>query len=300
MDTQTFYDIFSQVEPQTCVEIPRTSYYGEETVLPDSPGLSPDEESALLVDMLLNSRCALPCWWGVTPGLTSWADAQQMFLSYGKSVSREWEDEYWGTRHRVSLMGRQGTYPFDYIVEHLFYEQAGVVTLIGIYGHTLGWPADEWPQPRYFTQDWRQYFPDQIMTRYGKPTQILLHYWAEDSAPYSIGVVYQDQGILIEYMGISYGEYTEGNYYPDNVIIDVGTRHFTDINIWLRSTMSEANMADVFRRFGGGYLGLLHFGSTPTLEEATGMSLDEFYQVFQNPEADMRLRAHAELGDQYP
>ncbi len=300
MSTQTFYETFRQIEPQACVEIPRTPYEGNEIVSPDTPGLSPSEESALLVDMLVNNRCELPCWWGITPGVTAWEDVQQLFLSYGKSVSREWESDVWGTRHRVELMGRQGTYPFDYVVEHVFYEQAGVVTLIGVHGHTLGWPADEWPVPQYFAQDWERYSLSQILTRYGKPTQVLLHYWSEGDAPYSLGLVYEDHGMLIEYMGLAHGEYTEGNYYPDYEILDIGTGYFTDVNIWLRSPTSGSSMEDVFRDFGGGYLGLLSFVSTPTLDEATEMSVDAFYEVFQNPEADVSLRVLGELGDHYP
>jgi len=300
MSTQTFYETFRQTEPQACVEIPRTPYDGVEIVTPDTLGLSPAEESALLVDRFLNAPCELPCWWGITPGVTAWENVQRMFLSYGKSVSRESESTAWGTRHKVGLMGRQGTYPFDYVVEHGFYEQDGVVSLIGIHGHTQGWPADEWPIPQYFAQDWNRYLPAQILARYGKPTQVLLHYWSEGDAPYSLGLVYEEQGILIEYMGLAYGEYTEGNYYPNHVIMEIGAGHFTDINIWLRSPASQKSMEDVFRAVGGGYLGLLPFVSTPTLEEATGMSVDAFYEVFLNPEAELRLRATGKLGDYYP
>ncbi|MEJ5308298.1 MAG: hypothetical protein WHX52_00880 [Anaerolineae bacterium] len=300
MSAQTFYETFRQPVPQACIEIPRTPYEGEERVSPDTPGLSPAEESALLVDRLLNAPCELPCWWGITPGVTAWEDVQRMFLSYGKSVSREWESADWGTQHKVGILGRQGTYPFDYVVEHVFYEKDGIVTLIGVHGHTPGWPADEWPAPRYFAQDWNRYALSQILARYGKPTQVLLHYWSEGDAPYSLGLVYEDQGILIEYMGLAHGEYTEGNYYPDYVIMDIGAAHFTDINIWLRSSASQNSMEDVFRAVGGGYLGLLSFVSTPTLEEATGMSVDAFYEVFLSPEAELHLRAAGKSGDYYP
>jgi len=302
MNMQMFYDAFSQSEPQTCITV-QASHSENEIIMPsNSPVLSPDEEDALLVNELENNGgCELPCWWGITPGETHWEDAQQLFLSYGKSIS-SWETERWGTGHEVSLFGRHEPYPFDYVVEHLLYEQDGIVSLIGIHGHTPGWPADEWPAPQHFPLDWQHYFPDEVFARFGKPSQILLHYWVEGESPYSIGMLYENQGILIEYMGLTQGEKAEGEYYFDPVIICPGRNYFTDINIWLQSPESgtDTTLTDVFGRFGGGYLQMLGFGSTPTLEEATGMSIDEFYKTFQDPNANICLKAPADMGDRYP
>lgn len=43
---------------------------------------------------------------------------------------------------RVGLFGRHESYPFDYVVGHVIYEQEGIVSLIGVQGHVPGWPAD--------------------------------------------------------------------------------------------------------------------------------------------------------------
>jgi hypothetical protein len=255
----------------------------------------------LLVDMLAsNGGCELPCWWGITPGATHWEDAQQQFLSYGKSVSSWKIEQDWGIPHKVSLFGRHDPSPFDYVVEHLLYERDGIVSLIGVHGHVPGWPADEWTMPQHFVQDWQRYTLDQTLARFGKPSQVLLHYWNEDESPFSVGVLYEDRGVLIEYMGLTQRDRSVERYGP--ITICPGRNHLGDINVWLKSPEPQADVTldDVFRRFGGGYLGLLRFYSTPALEEAAEMSVDEFYETFQNPDADVCFQVRSELGDMYP
>ncbi|MCP4611309.1 MAG: hypothetical protein GY845_21570 [Planctomycetes bacterium] len=302
METQTFYDAFSQPQPQTYITVAKTRSYYEEIVQPANPGsLSPDAEDALLVDMLAgNAGCELPCWWGITPGATRWADAQQQFLSYGKSVSSWKAEPDWGIPHSVGLFGRHDPSPFDYVLVHSIYEQDGIVSLIGVRGHVPGWPADEWVVPQHFVLDWQRYTLDQTLARFGKPSQVLLHYWNEDDAPFSVGVLYEDRGVLIEYMGLTQRDRSVERYGP--ITICPVREHLTDINAWLKSPELQADVTldDVFRRFGGGYLSLLRFYSTPTLEEAAEMSVDEFYETFQNPDTDVCFQVRPELGDMYP
>jgi hypothetical protein len=200
----------------------------------------------------------------------------------------------------VGLLGRHGSYPFDYVIEHLLYEQGRTVSLIGVHGHVPGWPADEWSISPRFTQDWQRYILDQVLARFGKPSQVLLHYWSEDESPFSVGVLYENRGILIEYMGLTQGGKEESAYHFDPVVICPARSRLTDINIWLKSPETELSLADVFVSFGGGYLGLLSYRNTPSLEDAAGMSLDTFYTTYLDPSADVCLEAQGDLGDFYP
>jgi hypothetical protein len=54
-------------------------------------------------------------------------------------------------------------------------------------------------------------------------------------------------------------------------------------------------MSEVFKQLGGRFP--KHFYSTPTLEEATGMSLDAFYEKFFVPRPEICLVADRNLGD---
>jgi hypothetical protein len=248
-----------------------------------------------------NGGCELPCWWGITPGVTPWEEAQHQFLSYGRSiVSWSWDVDKWGTGYKTGLLGRREAYPFDYVVEHRIYEQGGTVSLIGARGHVPGWPADEWSLSPRFVEDWERYTLDQVLARFGKPSQVLLHYWFESIAPFSVGVLYEDRGILVEYMGLTQGEKDEGEYSFNPVVICPTRSQFTDINVWLKSPETEPSLTDVFVDFGGGYLGLLPYRNTPSLEDATGMSLDTFYTTYLDPNTDVCLEAQSKEGDYFP
>jgi hypothetical protein len=303
MSTRAFYDAFGQLEPDTCISVPGSEPLYEAIVLPSDPQvLSPDAEGALLVDRLTNNGgCELPCWWGITPGVTPWEEAQHRFLSYGKSItSWSWDVDEWGTGYRTGLLGRRESYPFDYVVEHVFYERRGTVSLIGAQGHVPGWPADEWSISPRFLQDWERYTLDQVLARFGRPSRVLLHYWSESVAPFSVGVLYEDRGILVEYMGLAQGEIEEDEYHFDPVVICPTRNRLTDINVWLKSPETETFLKDVFTDFGGGYLGLLPYRNTPSLKDATGMSLGAFYETYVDPDADACLEARWDGGDFFP
>jgi len=48
-----------------------------------APTLPPDEAQALVLDLLYNPPCDLPCWWGITPGETTWEEANKFLRSFG-------------------------------------------------------------------------------------------------------------------------------------------------------------------------------------------------------------------------
>jgi hypothetical protein len=303
MSVEAFYDSFSQPEPRTCIIAPGSTPWYDDIVLPQDPyALAPDAEDALLVDMLSsNGGCELPCWWGITPGVTSWENAQERFLSYGKSVtSWSWDADKWGMGHKVGLFGRHGSYPFDYVVAHTFYEKEGTVSLIGAQGHVPGWPAKEWSLSPRFAQDWDRYTLDQVLARFGKPSQVLLHYWGDFEALFSVGVLYEERGILVEYMGLARGEKEEGEYLFDTVVLCPTRDRVTDINVWLSSPELEISLSDVFEDLGGGHPGLLPYRNIVSLEEATGTSLDAFYTTYVASDADSCLQARGAVGDFLP
>jgi hypothetical protein len=264
-----------------------------------------------------NGGCELPCWWGITPGVTSWEDAQRMFLSYGRSIgsrqayARYWDQErghtesYVGIAYDVSLLGRHDPYPFDYVVEHTLYEQDGTVQLLGAIGHALGgatWYTSEWPPPRHFAQDWQRYTLDQILSRFGPPSQVLLHYWPHEGALYSLAVLYEEYGILVAYMGAVQGE-GEDTWDLDTVIICPMRSQINDINIWVTSPDMGISLVESFTnwRLGKGYYEIpFSEERSPSLEEATGMDIETFYETYLDPYTPSCLEARPEVADFLP
>jgi len=306
MDPEAFYDAFAQPEPQAYLFIsPTFPWYEEDRVsLPDTPALSPAAEDALLVELLeTGGGCDLPCWWGITPGATSWADAQRHFLSYGKSIVR-WEAEV-GTAHQVALFGQHDPYPFGYVVRHLVYERDGEVVLLGVLGHSLGYAPwwsvrpTQWSPSERFVQDWARYRLDQVLARLGRPSQVLLHYWPYAGESYSIALLYDDLGVLVEYIGVVEGEGGSGGELEQAYLCPGGGR-VSDINMWVLAPGREWTLRDVFSREGGGYYIRPHYMVVPTLEEAAGVSVEQFYQAYLDAQAGVCLEVSAAFGDEYP
>jgi hypothetical protein len=299
---QEFYEQFRHPDHESCLLAldPSPDYYDE--VIHPSGSADPFavSEDHFLVDMLeTNGGCELPCWWGITPGETSWEETQQMFLNWGRSVGSR------GEFHRISPFARHARYPFDYVLEHTVYEQDGVVHILGVTGHALGgsnFYVEGWPLPQYFAQDWHRYALDQILARLGPPSEVLLHYWPHEDALYSVGVIYEDLGVLVTYMGGVKGEEEERVYGLSHVEICPTLDELTDINIWLRAPDEERSMAEIFtaRWSGQGYYNLPYGESSPSLGEATGMDIETFYQTYLNPHSQTCLEPLTELGDAFP
>jgi hypothetical protein len=52
-----------------------------------SPTLAPDERNAFILDLFLNNGgCALPCFWGFTPGETRWDEARQVLEQLNDNI----------------------------------------------------------------------------------------------------------------------------------------------------------------------------------------------------------------------
>jgi hypothetical protein len=326
MSVQAFYEVFHSPIPHACALIadPEPSYasYDELVQLSDPPSLTYEEEDAFLVDMLAGEDgCELPCWWGITPGVTGWEEAQQMFLSCGRRVGirqhhagyrdedGDYVESYAGVAHDVSPFGRHAQYPFDYVVEHTFYEQGDTVQLLEVIGHALGgdtWYNSGWSAPQVFLQDWHRYSLDQVLSRLGVPSQVLLHYWPHEGTLYSLAVMYEAQGTMIAYMGPVHGKEKvedEDAYELDTVLICPASGQVSDINIWLKSPELEESLTGIYNnwRLGAGYFTLPFSESrSPSLEEATGMSLDTFYTTFLDSDTQVCIEASAELADQFP
>jgi hypothetical protein len=51
------------------------------------PTLAPDERNAFILDLFLyNGGCALPCFWGFTPGETTWDEARQVLEKLNDNI----------------------------------------------------------------------------------------------------------------------------------------------------------------------------------------------------------------------
>ena len=288
VNLQKFHEMFKQNPPQGCLLIadPNPWWYDKIT-LPKPSMILPvaQEEEYLINNLASNADCELPCWWGIKPGETTSQSVQQMFLNIGKTVSRN-EDSR-GLQYRTSLLSRHSPYPFDYTVEQRWFDKNGIVNLFGVTGTALNWSP-----PQHFTQDWSRYALHEALARYGVPSKVLVHYW-DFGWRYDITLVYEDKGFLIRYSGlIGDGEI---DYDKPLNICPTQNKPF-EITIWMTQPASKA-LANF--EYGRWDLSPSH-SPMPALEEVSGMTVQDFYQTFLNPNATTCLTVPRNKGEMAP
>jgi hypothetical protein len=209
-----------------------------------------------------------------------------------KAVSN-YKDYKLGQSYQAGLLGRYSPYPFDYVVQHRWYDdENGIVKLLGVIGY-----APNWSPSQHFSQDWNRYSLSEALARYGVPSKVLLHYWTFGWL-YTIGLVYEDKGFLINYVGPipEHGK----EYSEEPVVICPTKNRPTSISIWMSSQQSGYPIAEVFEQFGYGYPESHSFYSTHSLGEVTHMTAQSFYETFLNPEATTCLTVPRDKGAMAP
>ncbi len=109
--------------------------------------------------------CRLPCWWGFTPGETSWQTTKTFFALLGKTIEA-WRGH--DTQQHYAVY-------FD-IPEHRhfhyqgYHEKDGVLDRIGIHAVPPVHDDEFVYVDSQFIGDWRPYMLPQILGVYGPPS----------------------------------------------------------------------------------------------------------------------------------
>lgn len=203
-----------------------------------------------------NGGCELPCWWGITPGQMAWQAAKDIFTSQG--IKWYYENELHFDPPLAERLVR-------YRVDLYLAQQAGIVQSVEVQSEVFGDP-----QSNHFAQDWQRYSPAQVLTRYGVPSQIQLSLSpiTEPGAimQYGLTIAYDNLGFYIHYIGPAADGKAKTRACP----------------IWKQVTSIDLKLQ--VPEPGVSVLPPISPEDKPfvhTLEEATGMSLDTFYQTFK-------------------
>ncbi len=140
------------------------------------PTIPADEAQAYLQDLMLNNAdCRLPCWWGITPGVTEWEEARHFLQSFVSSI-------YHG-----------GTYPEAYNVNYGIV-QAGYFHGAANYYVRNGTVVSIVVSP---TGSYLGYQLDQMLANYGEPDEVSIftypYYLSHGQLPFYISVRYIDE-----------------------------------------------------------------------------------------------------------
>jgi hypothetical protein len=222
-----------------------------------------------------NGGCKLPCWWGISPGQTRWHEAKEL-LGLCEADARETDGN---VSHDVMYVPLDPDQPSRYGIRLIFAESDGVVQSIQVRSEMFVGEVSE-----RFPQDWNRYSLDRLLTTHGKPTQVMLEFWPNPPGPdypYDLFVFYEHLGILINYGGSAES--------GSSFLICPDLDEIQHLHLWLRPTGEDTSLlqlADLDR---------LELAQMLPLEEATGMSVQAFYEVFGQPGAAACLETLAEV-----
>jgi len=229
-----------------------------------------------------NGGCELPCWWGITPGETIWQAVKDQFgLYYGRGDTQPDGTVY----HYGPTYGLSPGRIFDYYIEHTFVERDGIVQSIEVIGSVVKGDPDLGGGSSHFAQDWRCYSLDQVLTRYGEPSQVRISFVppiALGAFPYyNLALVYDHLGFFVSYEGLAV-------YEPSVMRVCPRLEEVTLVFLQLQVPRPNESV-----------LGPQEEYPFPTLEEATGMNVETFYgtfyETFRNVDSNVCLESPAEM-----
>ncbi len=249
------------------------------------------EETKILVFNLLkdNGDCQLPCLWGLTPGKTNDQTLDDFMAQF-----RDWvtPDVYVSTQDFGDVGGFFLGYRKDNVhinIDFSHYKhQDGKLEMLVLSGRAmqengkdLDWLSPD-VSPLYgdasFNQTFTYYLLPQILSNYGRPSQVWLKPFLEDPQrpdiqwqPFSLVLLYPEKGIFVEY--VSPREMEGDNY------IGCPSKALVNLAVW--DPQSSLSLADIVQK-AGSQINELNIDSFKPLEKVTSMTLNEFYDAFKN------------------
>ena len=246
-----------------------TSPSHQTTLTPTISVTNTDDEREEFIQPFLdmNDSCRMPCFWEIMPGKTPWLEISNRINKAGINI---YSTEIENKRTLYSI-------PLDVIKNHMFskamlVEQDGVVSQILIRSEGFG-------DPVYFQTIWHEYSPEKITFMYGIPIRVWLQTYANtmgDRHAYTLWLVYDDDGFMIQYEGFLEEKETTFRICPR--FVDGTDIMF--IRLFIKDLDDKSLLEDV-----GGLIDLSVFSRAKSIEIATGLTVDDIYDVFQqNPD----------------
>lgn len=256
------------------------------------PILPAEDARKSLLDLLAsNGNCRLPCLWGITPGNSTYRETQAVlapltniseltnFIPEGGVIEPIYKED--GSM-LVTIVG----FNIDPLSNHQIVSKVGFQA----WEFAVGEPDDPTVlKPVYdsshFGERLRPYMLSNVLSENGTPTAVLI---ATDGGPergkyvpgFYILLLYPNQGILVNYT--TNRELVDGNVRgcPPNAHVEMELYPPGQTELFFESLKQTdwAVKMDYYR----------------PLEEVTSMSLEQFYETFQQP-TDKCIETHANL-----
>lgn len=214
--------------------------------------LPPEQAQSLLAELVeTNGGCDYPCWWGIVPGETTWANARELLLPIASKtyIGKK------GSFYNLTFPIPNGDYS-DTIFSHITVED-GIVDIIR-------------------TNNVYNIF--EMLEVFGKPDQIWVHV-IEVGVPIfhadtRIALFYPEAGLM--------GVYSEATAGFDKLMVCPKNSTYESSIKFLWSTESKKTFRDLeYPSLTGQYPSPHAF--YVSLEEGTELDVDRFYDTYSDP-----------------
>lgn len=238
------------------------------------PTLTADE-AKISIQILLenNAECQLPCWWGITPGKTTWLEARHFLESVSMYILEEKSSKLKDVSIATVAIPLPSPYSNATYMAHKYFVKNGVVDSIEVYNFNLAY----------------SYYIPKFLDTYGQPEEVWIRTFAKEEMGiqnYMVDLFYQNLGVLLEY---STGEPLDDvNGKLQNCLIKDMDSPF--IFLW-----SPEEQILSFQDAKQKFLDTSNLPEPKPLFEATGMDVKTFYEIFKNPDTDVCLETPKNL-----
>ncbi|MDH5508598.1 MAG: hypothetical protein OEZ02_15355 [Anaerolineae bacterium] len=225
------------------------------------PTLPPDEAQALILALLRDETdCHLPCWFGVTPGGTTWLEAYNFLLSLGTQFKwMGWDVPY------IPFVS-SGVFAIEVKVPEYSYPHERLFTGFEVKDNIV----------THINAD-ADFSLAHLLTTYGKPAEvwIRLNPWGEPPPEIFLGIYYPELNTFALFYndtssysryGYIYGCFDDLSLGYNYLQLEISSPGQGELLTW--EEVAPFNIWDV----------------QPSLEDAIGMDLDIFYETYKNPE----------------
>jgi hypothetical protein len=237
------------------------------------PTLPPEKAQSEIKNLLIsNGGCELPCWWGMTPGVTRLEDIR-LYLSTFRAITGNF-----GLRENRGIISftipgndrHLDIYLYyagkDQLVDWIWVGTQGTKPVTGGYSQVYG--------DLFYNSAMKKYTLSQILTDYGKPIRVLI--WApplDFQQPFEIMLDYSTSGFL---MGYTLPEEQVGDNF-------VGCPVQAHIYFWLWPKDKQPSFSDMIAMTGFGSFDPVSIKYYKPIENVTKFTMDSFYKTFKEP-----------------
>ncbi len=253
------------------------------------PTLSAQDAHAKIKELLeTNGGCELPCWWGMLPQHTRTVDVKEFFQKFSvylvdtsmlnseKGYIRLLIPQQENSDFSISLAykGEDETLKWIWLKMEMAHKVSNA--------EGESWYETTWGDPQLADFS-GQFSLSNILSKYGKPSEILIvtHQTALINQPLPMSTIlfYPNHGFIVEY--VANGTLSLS---ADKVTNVIGCPSLASPIFLLWSPSQKMGLADVVSLFSSEHLYSegLPSGKYKSIEDATGMNIEEFYEAFKS------------------